>query len=291
MNTKYAYYPGCSLHSTGVEYDVSFKKVAGKLGIELEEIPGWVCCGTSPAHSASHLLSIALPVRNLAYVETMNKDVAVPCAACYSRFKFAIYEMGHDKKLAEDVKEIIGSSFQNKVNVLHPLEIFAQIPPAVLKGYLKSGHNGHKEPTQGMKVVCYYGCLLTRPPKIMQFDDVEYPMTMDKVLENVGYEALNWSYKTDCCGASFALSETDAVLTLTEKILKNAIEVGANAIAVACPLCHANLDTRQIDINAKYNANYNIPIYYFTQLMGLAFGYTDKELAINKHLIPATVGV
>jgi len=280
--TKYAYYPGCSLHSTGAEYDVSFKKVAGKLGVELEEVPGWVCCGTSPAHSTSHLLSIALPVKNLSLVEAMSKDVVVPCAACYSRFKFATYEMAHDDKLAEDVKEVVGSSFQNKVKVLHPLEIFAQIPPDALKANIKESH---KE--KPLKVVCYYGCLLTRPPKVMQFDDVEYPMTMDKVLENVGYEILDWSYKTDCCGASFALSETDAVLTLTQKILKNAREVGADAIAVACPLCHANLDTRQLDINAKYNTDYNIPIYYFTQLMGLAYGYSPKEMGVNKHLTAA----
>ena len=285
MNTKYAYYPGCSLHSTGAEYDVSFKKVAGKLGIELEEVPGWVCCGTSPAHSASHLLSIALPVKNLSLVEAMSKDVVVTCAACYSRFKFASYEMAHDDKLAEDVKEVVGSSFQNKVKVLHPLEIFAQIPPDALKANVKENH---KE--KPLKVVCYYGCLLTRPPKVMQFDDVEYPMTMDKVLENVGYDILDWSYKTDCCGASFALSETDAVLTLTQKILKNAKEVGADAIAVACPLCHANLDTRQLDINAKYNTDYNIPIYYFTQLMGLAYGYSPKEMGVNKHLTPAMAG-
>jgi len=288
MNTSYAYYPGCSLHSTGSEYDKSFKLVARKLGIELEEVPGWICCGTSPAHSSSHLLSIALPIKNLSIVESMDKEVVVPCAACYSRFKFAVYEMNHDTKLAEDVKEVIGSSFQNKVNVLHPLEIFAQMPSAKLKTSIKENYKN-----KPLKVVCYYGCLLTRPPKIMRFgqDDPEYPMTMDKVLGDVGYEILDWSYKTDCCGASFALSETDAVLTLTQKILKNAQEVGADAIAVACPLCHANLDTRQTDINAKYNTTYNIPIYYFTQLMGLAFGFNQKELGITKHLTPATVAV
>ncbi|MDI6787237.1 MAG: heterodisulfide reductase-related iron-sulfur binding cluster, partial [Planctomycetota bacterium] len=218
----YAYYPGCSLHSTGSEYDKSFRLVAKKIGIDLEEVPDWVCCGTSPAHSSSHLLSVALPIKNLSLVESaMRQEVAVPCAACYSRFKFALYEIDHDKKLAEDVKEIIGSSFQNKVKVLHPLEIIAQIPAQTLKEQVK-------EKIPELKVVCYYGCLLTRPPKVMQFgvhselnapnskgDDVEYPITMDKILENVGFEMLDWSYKTDCCGATFALTETDAVLTLT----------------------------------------------------------------------------
>ncbi|MCK4908562.1 MAG: CoB--CoM heterodisulfide reductase iron-sulfur subunit B family protein [Planctomycetes bacterium] len=280
---KYAYYPGCSLHSTGAEFDVSFKAVSGKLGIELEEVPGWVCCGTSPAHASSHLLATALPIKNLALAEyAQAKEVAVPCAACYSRFKSALYDIDQDEKLKEDVKEVIGSSFQGKVKVLHPLEIFAGLPVAELKDKVK-------EKPVNTKVVCYYGCLLTRPPKVMQFDNVEYPMTMDQVLENVGYEVLDWSYKTDCCGATFALTETDAVLRLCEKILKDAQEVGANAIAVACPLCHANLDTRQSDINAKYNTQYNIPIYYFTQLMGLAFGFTPKELGVNKHLTEVPV--
>jgi heterodisulfide reductase subunit B2 len=285
MDKKIAYYPGCSLHSTGAEYDASFKLVAKKLGMDLHEVPGWVCCGTSPAHSSSHLLSIALPIKNLALVEGINMDeVVVPCAACYSRFKFAIHEMINDYKLSEEVKEVIGSSFQNRTKVLHPLEIMAALPAETLKGSIKTKVNG-------MKVVCYYGCLLTRPPKIMQFDQVEYPMTMDNVLKNVGFEVLDWSYKTDCCGATFALSETDAVLDLTNKILKNAQEIGANAIAVACPLCHANLDTRQTEINAKFNTNYKLPIYYFTQLMGLAFGYNQKELGITKHLTPANVTV
>jgi len=285
MAKKYAYYPGCSLHSTGAEYDASFKKVARTLDIDLQEVPGWICCGTSPAHSASHLLSIALPVKNLTLVERINcEEVVVPCAACYSRFKFAANEMANDPKLAEDVKEVIGSSFQNKIKIVHPLEILASMAPAMIKQKAKT-------PPKALKVVCYYGCLLTRPGKVMKFDEVEYPMTMDNVLKNSGFEVLDWSYKTDCCGASFALSETDAVLTLTQKILKNAQEVGANAIAVACPLCHANLDTRQTEINAKYNTNYNIPIYYFTQLMGLSFGYNQKELGIQKHITPATVQV
>ncbi|MBI2440476.1 MAG: CoB--CoM heterodisulfide reductase iron-sulfur subunit B family protein [Lentisphaerae bacterium] len=289
MTAKYAYYPGCSLHSTAVEYDASFKAVAAKLDIELEEVPGWVCCGTSPAHSTSHLLSIALPIKNLALAEAAKAtQMVVPCAACYSRFKFALYDMHHDQKIGDEVKEIVGSSFQGNIKVLHPLEVIAKLPAAVLKENVK-------RQIDDLKVVCYYGCLLTRPPKVVRFvaggqtppeagDDVEYPTTMDKILENVGINVLDWSYKTDCCGGAFALSETDAVLTLTQRILKNALEVGADAIVVACPLCHANPDTRQAEINAKYNTNYNMPIYYFTQLMGLAFGYSPEEMLINKHL-------
>jgi heterodisulfide reductase subunit B len=277
---KYGYYPGCSLHSTGAEYDASFRAVAAKLDIELQEVPGWVCCGTSPAHASSHLLAVALPIKNLALAEYAGQnEVAVPCAACFSRFKIALHETHQKPKLMEDVKEIIGSSFQGKVKVLHPLEIVDKIDAKKIKEKVKKN-------LSGMKVACYYGCLLTRPPKAVAFDDTEYPMAMDRILDRCGATVLDWSYKTDCCGATFSLTETDAVLRLTNKILENAKAVGANAIAVACPLCHANLDTRQTEIETKYNAQYGIPILYFSQIMGLAFGVEPAELGMNKHLVP-----
>jgi len=289
---SYGYYPGCSLHSTGAEYDISFRAVARELGIELQEVPGWVCCGTSPAHASSHLLAVALPIKNLSLAEYAGlTELAVPCAACFSRFKIALHETAEKPELMEKVKEVIGTNFQNKVKILHPLEILNNIDPKVIKSVVKKN-------LSGMKVVCYYGCLLTRPPKAMAFsrhtagsrqpsgDDTEYPMTMDKLLDKCGATVLDWSYKTDCCGATFALTETDAVLTLTQKILENAKAVGANAIAVACPLCHANLDTRQTEIETKYNTQYGIPILYFTQVMGLAFGIEPKKLGMLKHLVP-----
>jgi len=276
---RYAYYPGCSLHSTGSEYDASFKAVCEKLDIQLEEVPGWICCGTSPAHSTSKLLALALPIKNLALAEYAGQtEVVVPCAACFSRFKIALHETAENEELSEDIKGIIGSAFQRKVKVLHPLEIFSKTDTKLLKAKVTQN-------LAHLKVACYYGCLLTRPPKAMQFDICEYPMSMDRLLDTIGIPVLDWSYKTDCCGGSFALSETDAVLTLTNKILENAKAVGANAIAVACPLCHANLDTRQTEIEEKYQTQYGIPLFYFTQLMGLAFGIEPKVLGLHKHLV------
>jgi heterodisulfide reductase subunit B2 len=276
---SYGYYPGCSLHSTGAEYDASFRAVCGQLDIALTEVPGWICCGTSPAHSTSKLLALSLPIKNLSLAEEAGqKEVAVPCAACFSRFKIALHETAQDPKLAGDIDEIIETHFKRTIKILHPLEIFSKINPETLKA--KATKN-----LSQLKVVCYYGCLLTRPPKAMEFDNVEYPMSMDHVLRAVGISTLDWSYKTDCCGGAFALSETDAVINLTHKILENAKALDANAIAVACPLCHANLDTRQTEIEAKYETQYNIPIFYFTQLMGLAMGLEPKTLGVHKHLV------
>ena len=139
------------------------------------------------------------------------------------------------------------------------------------------------KPLAGLKVVCYYGCLLTRPPSITQADHPEYPMRMDRLVEALGAESLDWGYKTDCCGGSLALTRADTAMRLSEKILRNAQDVGADAIVVACSLCHVNLDTRQ-DVISRAGRAYNVPIIYFTQLMGLAMGMAAADLGLQKHL-------
>jgi heterodisulfide reductase subunit B len=279
MTAKYAYYPGCSLHSTGSEYDVSFRAVCDKLGIEIEEVKGWVCCGTSPAHCTSRLLSLALPFENLCRAEKMGMtDVVAPCAACFARLRTAIYEAAEDPEIASQISEVLESELPESMNVLSPLEIFCN-----------ESNLGDSVARQlpELKVVCYYGCLLTRPSKVMQFDECEYPMAMDNLLRSVGISTLDWSYKTDCCGGALALSRTDVVLKLTHDILEEAKAVGANAIAVGCPLCHANLDTRQGEIEQEYGAQYGLPILYFTQLMALALGVPSDKLGLQKHFVSA----
>jgi len=279
MTAKYAYYPGCSLHSTGSEYDVSFRAVCDKLGIDIEEVKGWVCCGTSPAHCTSRLLSLALPFENLCQANKMGMtDIVAPCAACFARLRTAIYEAAEDPEIASQISEVLESPLPESMNVLSPLEIFcneANIGDAV------------KRQLPDLKVVCYYGCLLTRPSKVMQFDECEYPMAMDNLLRSVGISTLDWSYKTDCCGGALALSRTDVVRKLTHDILEEAKAVGANAIAVGCPLCHANLDTRQGEVEQEYGTRYGIPIVYFTQLMGLALGVPLEKLGFQKHFVSA----
>ncbi|MHC4605158.1 MAG: CoB--CoM heterodisulfide reductase iron-sulfur subunit B family protein [Planctomycetota bacterium] len=279
MTAKYAYYPGCSLHSTGSEYDISFRAVCEKLGIEIEEVKGWVCCGTSPAHCTSRLLSLALPFENLCKAEKMGMtDVVAPCAACFARLRTAIYEAGEDPEIASQISEVLESELPESMNVLSPLEIFcneANIGDAVTRQL------------PDLKVVCYYGCLLTRPSKVMQFDECEYPMAMDNLLRSVGISTLDWSYKTECCGGALAMSRTDVVIKLTHDILEEAKAVGADAIAVGCPLCHVNLDTRQEEVEQEYGVQYGLPIFYFTQLMALALGVPLDKLGLQKHFVSA----
>lgn len=276
---KYSYYPGCSLHSLGREYDMSFRAVCSGLGISLEEVRGWTCCGTSSAHTTSRLLSVALPAGNLAKAETEgHREVVVPCASCFSRFKTASHEIESNPKIKAEIGKILGRPFSNSVKTTHPLEIIDSLAENPASGAKPA------RDMSGIKAVCYYGCLLTRPPKVTRFDNCEYPMSMDRILGKFGIKTLDWSYKTDCCGAGFGLTRPDIVRRLVKKILDNASAVGANAVAVACPLCHANLDARQLNFNSE-GEHYDIPVFYFTQLVGLAMGVPSEKLGLKGHMI------
>ena len=279
---KYAYYPGCSLHSTAKEYDHSLRATCDMLGIQLVEIKDWFCCGTTPAHSVSRLLASALPLGNLVIMQRMGfHEVVVPCSCCLSLFKSALYEAENEPRLRVELEDIVDGTWGSNINVYHPLQLFS------MQSQLSKISNLAKRQLVGLKVVCYYGCLLTRPPKVAQFDSCEYPESMDRLLRTLGITTLDWSYKTDCCGASFAVTETDIVLKLCRDILEGAKSVGADAIAVGCPLSHINLDTRQEEIEKIYGTHYELPILYFTQLMGISFGLSSKKLLLGKHFVRA----
>lgn len=273
---RYAYYPGCSLSSSGIEFHLSFQYVARALGIELIEVKDWVCCGASSAHATSHLLSIALPVLNLSHAEKEGFDKLIaPCLACLSRFKAANVEMKNDDQLRKEIHELFDYPYQGKVKVYHPLEVFLELGLDRIRARVRNK-------LKGLRVACYYGCVLTRPPKIAQFDDVENPQSMDSIIQALGGETIDWSYKTECCGVSMTLTFSDIVLKLSNDILREAKEGGANAIIVCCPLCQANLDGRQRQIEETYHARYGLPILYITQIMGLSFGAYPKEVGIEK---------
>lgn len=277
---KYAYYPGCSLHSTAREYDMSTREVANVLGIELIEIPDWICCGATPAHITIHLLSLALPVKNLLQARRMDSyEVMTCCAACFSRLKIANKFMKDDLNHRKKVNEIVGEEYRGEVRVRHFLDILTNVFG------LKNLSDRVTKKMGGLRVACYYGCLLTRPPEITGLDDVEEPHMMDDLMHAVGAETVNWSYKTECCGASFSLTKLEIVLRLSCDILQMAFDEGARAIVVACPLCQSNLDLRQPMINKRFKKDFDMPIFYFTQLVGLALGIDHKKLGLNKHII------
>lgn len=274
-----AFYPGCAGHSSGIEFDLSTRAVCKELGLKLEEPEGWLCCGSTPAHATSHLLATELPMKNLALIEAQgHNEVTIGCASCFSRFRAAIHDVQEDPKLKSQVASSTGYSYSGGVEVRHLVDTLTEHV-----GLEKIGQKVVK-PLKDLKVVCYYGCLLTRPPKVTGAEHHEYPVNMDRLVQTLGAATLDWSYKTECCGASFSLTEVDFVLKLTRKILQNAKEVGADAIVVACPLCHANLDTRQVQVSQKYGEDYHLPVFYFTELMGLAMGLKVDEVGLRKHL-------
>ena len=274
-----SYYPGCSLHATGIEFHLSTEAIAKKLGLNLVEPAGWKCCGTSPAHNTNYYRSIKLPMETLAIAQDMGHSyMTMPCAACFSRFRVAIHEVQQDPELRKKIAQDIGYEYTGGIKVD---SLLATITDRV--GYDAAARPVVK-PLAGLKIVCYYGCLLTRPPDITGEEHYEYPTNMDRLAEALGAEALDWTYKTDCCGGSLSLSTLEIALDLSHKILRNAQEVGADLIITACPLCHANLDMRQKQINDEYGEDLHVPILYFTQLMGVAYGLPPKALGLDKHL-------
>ncbi len=277
-----SYYPGCSLHATGIEFNMSTKAVAETLNLNLVEPEGWVCCGTSPAHNTNHYRSIKLPMQTLAIAQELGHSyMTMPCAACFSRFRIAMHEVQNEPELRRKIAEDIGFEYTGGIKVD---SLLTTITDRV--GY-EAAVEPVTKPLEGLKAVSYYGCLLTRPPDVTGAEHPEYPMNMDNLLEALGAEALDWSYKTDCCGGSLSLSTLDIALDLSQKILQNAIDVGADVIVTACPLCFANLDVRQQQISDEYGGEFHIPVVYFTQLMGVAYGIDAKTLGMDKHFSDA----
>lgn len=270
---KYAYYPGCTLLSTSKEYDVSTHRLCQSMGIELQELKDWTCCGASSAHVTSHLLSVSLPARDLQIAEAMAMPMALPCPACFSRLKSAALAL-RDPSLLSTVNGIIGKEFRNDVEVLPLTKVISRHAASLpLKKLLRR-----------LKVACYYGCLLVRPEEVAEADSVENPQILDGMMEMVGAEPVEWAFKTECCGASMPFPRPDMVVKLCHRILANAKMNGADCLVVACPMCQANLDMRQQEMEAQYRDSVGMPIIYFTQLMALAAGVPASELLFDKHL-------
>jgi heterodisulfide reductase subunit B len=275
-NKAIAYYPGCSLHATSPEFNTSTKAVAKALDLELIEPEGWLCCGSSSAHRADPEAAVRLPMQNLSLIEQSGfSEVTMPCAACFNRHKSAQYEIRHDVERTSAVAEKIGYDYQDTVKVKSLGEtIIEHVGPEEVSKRVKKS-------LEGLRVVCYYGCLLTRPPQVTESAHPENPTDLDDLTAALGAEVLDWSYKTTCCGAAHSLTRRDIVLDLSSTLIKEARLAGAEAIVVACPLCHTNLDARQFQMDLEQE----MPIIFFTQLMALALGLSPREAAWNKNLV------
>ena len=279
---RYAYYPGCSAESTARDMHESTLAVAGALGIEMIEPKGWTCCGATAGHQTDRILAASLPAANLAKIKDMGLDCVVNCAACYNRMSVANHEISTNSEIRRSVSEAIGRDYDGSVKIKHFIEVL--LGDVGLDKISKL----IKRPLAGIKVACYYGCLLVRPPKVVKFDDPENPKSLDKLVKAMGGESIDWPYKVECCGGGLSLTRTDVVVNLTDSILGMAKSSGADCIAVSCPMCQVNLDLRQQDIKKQAGRDYQMPIIYITQLLGLCLGINSKKLGFSKLMVPAS---
>jgi heterodisulfide reductase subunit B2 len=277
---KVSYYPGCSLEVTAKSYDLSFQQVCRSLGVELEEVPGWLCCGSSAGLKMSRLLSLSLAAKNLSLAEKQKREeVVVPCPFCFRRLLSARQEINRDEKTMAAVRGTIEAPLEGNLTIRNLLGFFHEsVGLAAIKGKIW-------KPLNGLKVLPYYGCYMVKPAQVTQFDDPENPTSMDRILTALGAEVLDWDFKTECCGASLTLSKTEKVLELSGRILREANWKGADALVVACQLCQSNLDMRQEEIIKTEKKKRLLPILYISQLMGVAFGLSARDLGLNSHLV------
>jgi heterodisulfide reductase subunit B len=275
---KIGFYPGCSLKGTSREYNESVQSICKALDVKLVTIKDWNCCGATAAHSMNRALSLALPARVLALAEQQGMDeIVVPCASCYNRLSVTQYELANDENLKKEVVDAMGLPYEGKVRILNVIQMIEKYLLDVIPAKVTSKFEH--------AVACYYGCLLVRPHKILNFDRVEDPQSMDRIISLIGGTPIDWGFKTECCGAGLSVSRTDLVAKLSANIVKDAADRGAKAIIVACPMCHSNLDMRRPDINEVLDSPIDIPVLYITQAIGLAIGLSAEELGLQRHFV------
>ncbi len=271
-----AYYPGCSGLSTSTDYEQSTRAICAALGVEVREIPDWNCCGASPGHITDLVLSASLSARNLGQAKDAGCDkVFTPCPSCLTNLKHAHHNI-QDPAFRAKVERIIERSADDLPETFGILQILLEeVGLEKIKSLVK-------KPLAGIKVVPYYGCIMTRPAEVMRFDDVENPVSMDGILEALGAEVLPYPLKVECCGASSGVPRREVTARLSGRLLSAAKAAGADAMVVACPLCQMNLDLRQKQAEKAAGETFDMPVFYITQMLGLAFGLDTKTLGIDK---------
>lgn len=281
---KYAYYPGCSAHTSGKEYDKSFRLVAKALEIELVEVPDWTCCGSHVTYVFNPALAASLSARNLALVEKMGEGIEVVtiCSGCYQTLKRSNELLKHDADIQAKVKEALEAvnlTYNANVKIHHALEVLTtqKALDTISKKIIK--------PLKGLKVAPYYGCAVVRPKFEDSFDDPENPQSLDRLLKVLGAEPVPYIDKVRCCGGVLIMKQERVGLEMIRRLLANAKQAGAECMATPCPLCHLNLDIMQPKVEQAFKQRFNIPVFFFTQLIGLALGLKPAELGLDKHMI------
>jgi heterodisulfide reductase subunit B len=282
MNNAYTYYPGCSLKGTGRAYEESFLAVCKVLDVAMEELKDWNCCGATAYMAVDETKALSLAARNLALAEQEKRDIVAPCSGCYlvlEKSRRAVQDYKGPGDRVRSALKSVGLSYKGRINVRHPLDVF------VNDIGLEAIREKIKKPLTGLKIAPYYGCQIVRP--YSTFDDQIYPVTMDRLFETLGAEVVDYPLKTRCCGGSLTGTIPEVGQRLSVILLREARKKQADLMATCCPLCQFNLDSYQDEISARFGES-TMPVVYFTQLMGLAFGLSAEELGLKRNIVPAT---
>lgn len=284
MNGSYAYYPGCALHTAAHAYDDSTLAVAKSLGLTFTEVEDWNCCGATEYFSINKLPAYSLVARNLSLATSQNSstDLVAPCSACFLNLRKTDQYMGKYKKLNAQVNQALqagGISYKpGSIHIRHLLDVMVEDV-----GYDKVKQNVI-QPLTGLKVAPYYGCLIVRPETGY---NPEYPTHLDELMTTLGADVVDFPMKTHCCGGHMTQISEATAYELLRRILQNATDYGAHAIVTLCPMCQLNLDAYQTEVNRMFGTNFHIPVLFFTQLMGIAFGINEDTLGIGSEIVSA----
>jgi heterodisulfide reductase subunit B len=277
----YTYYPGCSLESTSKAYDESLRTVFALLNLDLHELPDWNCCGATMYMSVDENLASSISARNLALAEGLHDDIVVPCSSCYTILSETHRLMKESEEVRRQVGQALkpfGLTYNLSLHIRHPLDVLVN---DVGIGIIKQRA---KRSLKGLRIANYYGCQIVRPQR--GFDDRENPTTMDHLFDALGAENVPFSMKVRCCGGMLMTKFPEVALKLVKEILECALENDAQCIVTTCPLCQINLEAYQGKVNAQFGTKIEIPVLFFTQLLGLALGANAAELGLQRQLIP-----
>ena len=275
-----AYYPGCSLHQSSQFYDLQTRRIFAELGVAIKEIVDWSCCGATSAGKFNDFLAVALPARNLGIAEQAGyKEMRIPCSGCYSSLLMSQLRLRQNKDLLDEINGELAFKVNNSIKLLTILELFLE---AQEKGLFESKI---KHQLKGLKPACYYGCMTRFAYDVPVSDNVENPQGMERLLTMLGAQPRDWSYKTACCGASAAINDPDTAFNLMAKIMKNAVKSGCNCFVTTCPMCQLNLDAYQEKFCNKSGIYERLPVYFITELMGVAMGISLEEMNADRHFI------
>jgi heterodisulfide reductase subunit B len=277
---KLPYYPGCTLYTKAKPLNTSLHACFNAMGIELVELAHWYCCGTTFTLARDNRMSLIAPLRIMAKAQQAGDRVLVPCSICYNTLKRSNYMLKKDPDTLEIINEHLEESYDGKEIILHPLEFFKE------NGELLK--NTVKKNLTGLKVGCYYGCLLLRPEAEIQFDDPEKPSIFETFIGMIGATPVDFPLKVECCGSYLVVNAPDAAVEASYRILKNAQGNGADVIVTSCPLCHYNLDALQVKIKKAHPEFKEIPVFYFSQLLAIALGVEKEKLGLEQNRVSSS---